>query len=55
MKENIFDPLNMQGTMVYDESKPEVPNRTIGYDLFGEKDDYALFTTGAGGMLVIFV
>jgi len=50
MKENIFDPLKMENTLVYDESGPDVPHRAIGYNLFGDKNDYTLFTTGAGGM-----
>jgi CubicO group peptidase (beta-lactamase class C family) len=50
MKENIFDPLKMENTLVYDESGPEVSQRTVGYSLFGDKNDYTLFTTGAGGM-----
>jgi CubicO group peptidase (beta-lactamase class C family) len=50
MKENIFDPLKMGNTLIYVESGPEVPQRAIGYNIFGDKNDYTLFTTGAGGM-----
>lgn len=50
MDENIFDPLNMENTLVYDESGPDVSERTVGYTLFGDKNDYTLFTSGAGGM-----
>jgi CubicO group peptidase (beta-lactamase class C family) len=50
MKENIFDPLGMDHTLVFDESKPKIPNRAIGYNQTGELDDYEILTTGAGGM-----
>ncbi|MBL0024277.1 MAG: serine hydrolase domain-containing protein [Saprospiraceae bacterium] len=50
MKENIFKPLGMKNTLVFDESKPEIKNRVIGYNASGNPDDYELFTTGAGGV-----
>lgn len=50
MKENIFDPLGMNHTLVYDESKPAIPNRAVGYNQAGGLDDYEILTTGAGGM-----
>jgi CubicO group peptidase (beta-lactamase class C family) len=50
MKENIFDPLGMENTLVYDESAPKVPNRAVGYNGMNALDDYEIFTTGAGGM-----
>ncbi len=50
MKENIFDPLDMNNTLVYDESKPLISKRAIGHNEAGEFDDYNILTTGAGGM-----
>jgi len=50
MKNNIFDPLEMKNTLVFDESKPVINNRAVGYDSAGNLDDYEIFTTGAGGM-----
>jgi len=50
MKENIFDPLDMNRTLVYDQSKPIIRNRAIGYNPFGQERDYTHFTSGAGGM-----
>ncbi|EDP70686.1 beta-lactamase [Flavobacteriales bacterium ALC-1] len=50
MKANIFEPLGMKNTLVYDESKPEIKDRAVGYDANGNLDDYNIFTTGAGGM-----
>jgi CubicO group peptidase (beta-lactamase class C family) len=50
MKENIFDVLGMDGTLVYDETKPEVPNRALGYNALGQTDDYNILTTGPGGI-----
>ncbi len=54
LAENIFDPLDMNNTVVYDEKKPHVTNRGIGYvkDSIGSftKSDYSLSTTGAGGI-----
>ena len=50
MKENIFDPLNMNRTLVFDESKPEITQRAIGYNVYGKTADYNILTSGAGGM-----
>ncbi len=50
MKTNIFTPLGMDNTLVYDRSEPEVTNRAIGYNANGKLDDYEIFTTGAGGL-----
>ena len=50
MEENVFHPLGMNSTFVYDESMPKIKNRVIGYNLIGEVDDYNAFTTGGGGM-----
>lgn len=50
MKDNIFDPLGMDHSLVYDHSEPQVPNRAIGHNAIGDKDDYEIFTTGAGGI-----
>ncbi|WP_282042512.1 serine hydrolase [Winogradskyella flava] len=50
MKANIFEPLGMNNTLVYDESKPEIKDRAVGYNISGDLDDYTIFTTGAGGM-----
>ena len=50
MKENIFEPLDMDRTLVYDESRPEIVNRAVGFDPYGGLDDYTILTTGAGGI-----
>lgn len=50
MKANVFDVLAMNSTLVYDESKPEISSRAIGYYPSGDIDDYEILTTGAGGM-----
>ncbi len=50
MKANIFEPLGMTNTLVFDETNPTVTNRVVGHTAFGNTDDYQLFTTGAGGM-----
>jgi CubicO group peptidase (beta-lactamase class C family) len=50
MKVNVFDPLGMNNTLVYDESKPFIDNRAIGYSMDGTINDYNILTTGAGGM-----
>jgi CubicO group peptidase (beta-lactamase class C family) len=50
LRNNIFRPLGMNQTLVYDESKPMIDNRALGYNQFGEKDDYELLTKGAGGV-----
>ncbi len=54
MEENIFNPIGMNNTLIFTDSTLNVPDRAIGYvkDSIGiyKKDDYAQFTTGAGGM-----
>jgi len=50
MEANIFKPLGMKSTLVYDESNPKIKNRAIGYNQSGELDDYEIYTTGAGGI-----
>lgn len=50
LKENIFVPLKMNHTTVYDESRPVVQNRAIGFDKQKRLDDYATLTTGDGGI-----
>jgi len=50
LKENIFQPLQLQHTEVYDEVKPDSANKAIGYNKDKVKDDYAQLTTGDGGI-----
>lgn len=50
LKRNIFDPLGMSSTAVYDETRPEIPGHAIGYGRFGDLDDYNLLTCGEGGI-----
>lgn len=50
VKENIFDPLGMTKSLVYDESQPDMPDRAIGYTSNGNLNDYKLLTMGDGGM-----
>lgn len=49
LKENIFDPLQMQHTTVY-ESNTVIPFKAIGYNRDKEVDDYSILTTGDGGI-----
>lgn len=50
MENNIFQPLGMGNTLVWNDTKPEIPGKTIGYNQFGEIDDYNILTSGAGGI-----
>jgi CubicO group peptidase (beta-lactamase class C family) len=50
VRENIFAPLGMDQSVVYDESRPEVPRRAIGYTHDGQLNDYFLLTMGDGGI-----
>ena len=50
MKQNIFDPLDMRNTLVWNNTKPDIPNKTIGYDKFGDIDDFNILTAGDGGI-----
>lgn len=49
LKENIFDPLQMHSTTVY-ESNTVILNKAIGYNRNKEVDDYSILTTGDGGI-----
>ncbi len=50
LEEKIIHPLKMQHTVVYDETKPDIPAKAIGYNKDKEKDDYTQSTTGDGGI-----
>lgn len=49
LKENIFDPLQMHHTTVY-ESNTIIPDKAIGYNSNKQVDDYSILTTGDGGI-----
>jgi CubicO group peptidase (beta-lactamase class C family) len=46
----IFGPLEMDLSFVYNEADPRINDRAVGYDMFGDKDDYNLLTYGPGGI-----
>lgn len=50
LTQHIFDPAGMYKTVVYDQTKPTIPDRAIGYNKAGERDDYSINTTGDGGI-----
>jgi len=50
MESNIFRPLGMENTLVWNDTKPEIPGKTTGYNQFGDIDDYNILTAGAGGI-----
>ena len=50
ISKHIFKPLEMKESLVFDESKPVIANRAIGYNRFRKKDDYEILTTGDGGI-----
>ncbi len=50
LRENIFEPLGMNNSLGYDESRPDLPNRAIGYLNNGKPHDYDILTMGDGGM-----
>ncbi|SHK37705.1 CubicO group peptidase, beta-lactamase class C family [Chryseobacterium polytrichastri] len=50
LNENIFVPLKMNNTKVYDESMPVIKNKALGYNQQRQPDDYSLLTTGDGGI-----
>lgn len=49
LRENIFEPLQMHHTMVY-ESNTIIPNKAIGHDRNKQVHDYSILTTGDGGI-----
>jgi CubicO group peptidase (beta-lactamase class C family) len=50
LKKNIFDPLGMNNTLVYDTSKPDMKIRAHGYNLFWGDYDDDILTMGDGGI-----
>lgn len=50
IEENVLTPLKMEHTFVYDETKPEIPNKATGYNNEKQIDDYNQLTTGDGGI-----
>jgi CubicO group peptidase (beta-lactamase class C family) len=50
LRKNIFEPLGMTRTLVYDESRPEINGRAKGYNRFLGEDDYTILTEGDGGI-----
>lgn len=50
LKENIFDPLKMKNTLVYNDSKIKIKNRAIGYNRLGDIDDFKISHIGSTGM-----
>ena len=50
LSRTIFQPLNMQYTMVYDTTRPLLPSRALGHFPQGSINDYNAFTTGGGGI-----
>ena len=50
LKSQIFEPLGMSKTVVFDESKPAIRDRAIGYNADGALNDYEILTTGEGGV-----
>ncbi len=50
MKKNIFGPLGMNNTLLYDTLKPEIKNRAYGYTMFRKDYDDDILTTGDGGI-----
>lgn len=49
LEDNVFKPLGMNNTVVYD-SDYKLNKRVKGYNLYDYEDDYKFFTTGAGGI-----
>lgn len=50
MNQNIFAPLKMNDTLVWNKTKPLLPEKATGYNEFGDKDDYNVLTSGAGSI-----
>lgn len=50
LKENVFDPLKMKNTLVFNDPEITIKNRAIGYNRLGDIDDFKISHTGSTGM-----
>ncbi len=50
MATNVFKPLEMTNSLVWNNTKPVLQNKTIGYNEYGDMDDYNILTSGPGGI-----
>lgn len=50
LRNNIFLPLHMSRTLVFDESSPAIKSRAKGYNMFEKDNDYDILTQGDGGI-----
>jgi len=50
LEKQIFAPLEMNYSEVYDQTEPALPHRAKGHSQNGSLDDYQAFTTGGGGI-----
>jgi CubicO group peptidase (beta-lactamase class C family) len=50
LHDSIFTPLQMNHTTVYDETKPMIKNKAVGFNQDKQPDDYSILTTGDGGI-----
>ena len=50
MATNIFEPLEMNNTLVWNNTKPKIQNKTIGYNEYGDLDGSNILTAGDGGI-----
>lgn len=50
VQEHIFTPLHMTHSQVYDERRPPIEEKALGFDRNKHPDDYAILTTGDGGI-----
>ena len=50
LKKNVFEPLEMESSLVFDQMEPMIQNRVKGHTQNGEPNDYDAYTTGGGGI-----
>lgn len=50
LRRQIFDPIGMEYSEVFDGTQPKMPGRARGHTQSGERNDYQALTTGAGGI-----
>nr|NQU90803.1 serine hydrolase [Bacteroidota bacterium] len=50
LQDNIFIPMKMKNTLVWNSTKSHIPQKTTAYNEYGDRDDYNILVAGDGGI-----